>query len=118
MLKVTNEIIEKVNDSEIRIDKINVEPSIVSYSYDITIYGHTVPKTQWFRESGDNLYISAMKESKNVAYRISINYQDFMMLDFNSIIEIIYQRIPPEFEIDIHKIIDKVYEEYRKKHNF
>lgn len=95
-LHITDDKIKKINNCDIRVDKIEVEGNPIRYGYIVTIRGFSTPKLHYLEEFNDNSYILSGDDiAVPIGYKIEVP-MEIIYNDFEKLAEYIYNSIPPQ----------------------
>ena len=98
-LHMTDEEIKKINNCDIRIDRVDIERNPLRHGFIITIYGWSTPKFHYLEEiNNDNFVVSGSDIGKRIGYRMEVPMEVIYSTHFNfdQIIKFIDNSIPPE----------------------
>lgn len=93
-LYMTDEEIKKINNCDIKVDKVDIERNPLRLGFIVTIYGWSTPKFHYLEEFNDNNFIVSGSEiGKRLGYRMEIP-MEILYKDFEKLPEYICSCIP------------------------
>lgn len=120
----TDENLKKIDNVDLIFDRLDVYNDMIEYRKILTVYAHTVPKANYYKEGFYDLVVSEDNINQKVAFKIAIPYEKWRECVYNlnsrELISYILDSLPPPFkkiqyEIYNH-IIEIIQNEYRREY--